>query len=311
MKPFDFLRRYPPYSQLICFIFITLASLMFTLFLGLLIGVPFFGMGILNNLGEMANLSNPLSISLLKYLQIINQLGMFIFPPIFFAWIISDKPSSYLNISVKPKIYTLFTAGILMFLALPLINYFSEINSMMKLPHGMAGIENWMKDSEKNATQLTDAFLNVKNGGGFAVNMLMIAILPAIGEELVFRGVLLRLLKNWIKNIHWAIVVSAIIFSAFHLQFYGFIPRLMLGILFGYLCYWTGSLWVPIFVHFVNNGTTVVVSYLSQTGLIQAKAEELGSTSSIPIILGSLIASSFLIASIYYFEKKSRNYFRL
>jgi len=311
MKPFDFLRRYPPYFQLICFCLIALFSLMLTLFLGLLAGVPFFGTAILNNLAEISNLSDPHAVSLFKYLQIVNQIGMFVFPPLIFAWIISDKPLSYLSLTSKPKLFTLLTVGIIMFLAVPLIDYFSEINSLMKLPHFMAGIENWMKESEKNAAQLTDSFLNVKSVGGLAVNMLMIAILPAIGEELVFRGILLRLLKSWMRNNHWAVIISAIIFSAFHLQFYGFLPRLMLGIFFGYLLVWTGSLWVTIFVHFINNGTTVIVSYLVQNGLTQINVEKIGSASSLPIVLGSLIATSLLIWSIYYYEKKTGNYFRL
>ena len=152
-----------------------------------------------------------------------------------------------------------------------------------------------MKATEKEAAKLTEAFMQMPTVGSFLFNMLMIAVLPAIGEEFMFRGLIQRLLKEWLGNIHVAILIAALLFSAMHMQFYGFLPRLMLGIVFGYLFYWTGSLWIPIFAHFIQNGLVVTVTYLGQQGIIGGDYENFGSTGNIPVILVSLIISAFIL----------------
>jgi membrane protease YdiL (CAAX protease family) len=125
--------------------------------------------------------------------------------------------------------------------------------------------------------------------------MLMIAILPAIGEEFMFRGLIQRLLKDWLGNIHLAIFISALLFSAMHMQFYGFFPRMVLGIMFGYMFYWTGSLWIPIFAHFIQNGLVVTVTYLGQQGIIGGDYENFGSTDNFLVILVSLLISAIIL----------------
>lgn len=189
-----------------------------------------------------------------------------------------------------------------MFAALPLINWMVTVNEMMKLPVSLKGMEEWMQAAEQEAAKLTAVFLNVKSPGGFLVNMLMIAILPAIGEELMFRGLIQRLLKDWLKNIHVAVFISALLFAAMHLQFYGFLPRMALGVLFGYLFYWTGTLWVPIFAHFVNNAAAVIVSYMSQTGTIKGNYENFGSTENAGYLIASLAVGGILLFLIYRFR---------
>ena len=107
----------------------------------------------------------------------------------------------------------------------------------------------------------------------------MVAVLPAIGEELLFRGVIQKIFINWTKNAHWGIWISAILFSAMHLQFYGFVPRMLLGVAFGYLLVWSGSMWLPIAAHFFNNGIAVIAMYLIDKGLLSPEVETFGTTS--------------------------------
>ena len=126
---------------------------------------------------------------------------------------------------------------------------------------------------------ITEAFLNVKTIPGLAFNIFMIAFLPAIGEELLFRGVIQRIFTNMTKNFHWGIWISAILFSALHMQFYGFVPRVLLGAIFGYLLVWSGSMWLPIVGHFLNNAFAVVGMYLINNNLLSPKLEEIGSNS--------------------------------
>jgi len=127
----------------------------------------------------------------------------------------------------------------------------------------------------------------------------MIAIIPAIGEELFFRGVMQRIFSDWFKNMHVAIFFTAFLFAAIHMQFYGMLPRMMLGVLFGYLYYWTGSLWVPVFAHFLNNGAAVIVSYLSSRGFISSGYEDFGATNNFFLIAGSIVFTSFLLFMVY------------
>ena len=186
-----------------------------------------------------------------------------------------------------------------MFAALPLINEMVSVNEMMKLPEFLKGMEDWMKSAEEEAAKLTEVFMKMPTLSAFLFNLLMIALLPAIGEELLFRGRLQRLLKEWLKNIHVAIFISAFLFSALHMQFYGFLPRMFLGVLFGYLFYWSGSLWVPVCAHFINNGAAVIVAYLGQRGILGGDYENFGTTDSAILILLSIFVTGCCLCLIY------------
>jgi hypothetical protein len=173
----------------------------------------------------------------------------------------------------------------------------------MHFPEWMSGIENWMKDSEDKAAELTEAFLKVDTIWGLFFNIFMIAILPAVGEELLFRGVIQRIFTNMTKNNHWGIWISAILFSALHLQFYGFIPRMLLGVLFGYLLVWSGSMWLPIAAHFVNNGVAVVAMYLIDKGNLNPEVENVGSTSGSYYI--AVISLLFVCVLLWVFKRQN------
>ena len=138
------------------------------------------------------------------------------------------------------------------------------------------GLEQWMRDSEENAKVLTESLLKMDSFGLLLSNMIVIAILPAIGEELFFRGTIQQLIQRSSKNPHIAIWVTAFLFSALHMQFLGFIPRMLLGALFGYLFYWSGNLWLPIIGHFINNGFAVMATYMIQQNKIGNQIETVG-----------------------------------
>ena len=134
-----------------------------------------------------------------------------------------------------------------------------------------------MKASEEQAAALTEAFLKMSTPGELIFNLFMIALIPAIGEELLFRGIVQNIFSRWLKNNHAAVWFTAILFSAMHMQFYGFIPRLMLGAMLGYLLVWSGNLWWPIIAHFVNNAAAVIFSYLFQNKFIDLDPDTIGS----------------------------------
>ena len=183
------------------------------------------------------------------------------------VWITEDKlnplKQMLLNkgLSLKHGLIALFFAVA----ALPMISLLAEWNKGMELPSFLASMEEMMRQMEESAKEVTDQFLNTSSVGMMFVNLFVIALLPAVGEEMMFRGWLQRVLGKSV-NYHTAIWVSAFVFSAIHFQFYGFIPRMLIGAALGYLYYYTGSLWMPIIAHFVNNAAAVVTAFLSYNG---------------------------------------------
>lgn len=247
-----------------------------------------------------------ISLGFLRTFQIINQIGIFIFPPIAFAWLISERPLNFLGIS-KPRAGQMILAIIAVLSIAPVINVLVQWNEGLTLPHMFRGIENWMRNTEENAARLTENFLNAGNPADLALNLLMIGILPALGEELLFRPAFIGVLKKMFRNVHWPVMISAIVFSAFHLQFFGFFPRLVLGILMGYLYVWSGSLWVPALAHFVNNSVVVVVSWLFQNQYVEKNLTDLEGAGSWPYVAISVVLTALVMTGVYISGKRSRD----
>ena len=278
---------------------------------GIVLAIPFFGSNILDLISGLSDYSNSESINALKYFQIINQIGIFILPAIFYSYLDKRNVTSTLKLNIKPKIITLIFASILIFISIPFVDWMISVNQSMKFPEFLGNLENWFRESEDQATALTELFLKVNTIGGLLFNIFMIGIMAAISEELLFRGVLLKLFAEWTKNIHLAVIFSAILFSAFHLQFYGFLPRFMLGVLLGYLFVWSKSIWVPIFIHFLNNTIAIIVSFLFNKGVISFGIESVESYDN-SVYWGSILLIIIFIILIFLNEKKktSKNLIR-
>jgi membrane protease YdiL (CAAX protease family) len=226
---------------------------------------------------------------------------VFIIPPFIVAWFLHDRPSVFLQYRKLPDLKSvLFVIAIISF-SNPLINWLTEINSKLSLPEFMSSVEIWMQDSEKQANQVTEAFLSTSSLITVFSNIVMIAILPALGEELLFRGIVQQLIKKIAGNAHAAIWISAAIFSALHMQFFGFLPRMVLGAMFGYMLEWSGTLWLPIIAHFVNNATAVIAYYLMQKGLIGNGIDKTGTSSdgSSYLVLVSIIFLFVFFRALY------------
>jgi len=206
----------------------------------------------------------------LKWLQLCQTLGTFLLPPIICAWIWDEnrKPFRWLKMDQKVGWKSIVWAVGIMVCAIPAINLLADLNSRVDLPESLDFIEQIFRRQEDAAAALTERFLKADNVWGLLINIGLLAFLPALSEELSFRGTLQQILgRNQVKEsrVHIAIWVTAFVFSAIHLQFYGFVPRLLMGALFGYVFVWSGSLWVPIVMHFTNNGLAVLFYYLFDT----------------------------------------------
>jgi membrane protease YdiL (CAAX protease family) len=190
-------------------------------------------------------------------------------PALVFAKLDSNKMVAYLSLHKKPFFYSLICAVLIMLCAQPLINWMAELNSQMPAPA-------WMHQSEKDAAEVTKIFLQMDGINDLLINLFMIALIPAIGEELLFRGLFQPLFHKLTNNPHLGIWLSAILFSALHMQFLGFFPRMFMGAAFGYLLLWSGSLWLPMIGHFVNNAGAVLIAYLIQKNGISQEVETVG-----------------------------------
>ncbi len=226
---------------------------------------------------SMLNMSDNMSASALNSLKII-QMGSSIFgflvPAIFFAKVIVRQPVPYLKANWRFPLILLLLVFFIMLISTPLMELVITFNQKMVLPPFLKGVERWMRNMEDTAGKQTEILLQMKTPATFLINLLMIAILPAVSEEFIFRGCFQQIFTGWTKSLHWGVWLSAALFSFIHFQFFGFLPRMLLGVFFGYFAAWSGSIWPGVLGHFLNNGIAVIVSYLYQNKLINVNPDQ-------------------------------------
>ncbi len=296
--------HYHPIIQLVFLVLIAIVFGLIAAILGMVIYFVFFG-----NMG-MADLLSQNSMSdiwALRLIQIGSSVGMFILAPLVFVKLDNYKPVTYLHFKPSLKFPLLILIIAIMLFSMPVFELIASINQKMHLPDFLKNVEIWMKEKEDQAAELTKQLLVMKSFSDLAVNLLMIAIIPAIGEELMFRGVIQNILGKWFNNKHAAIWITAVFFSAIHVQFFGFFPRLFLGALFGYILIWGKNIWLPIIAHFMNNGLAVILAYTMQQ---QGKnINEIEKAEIFPIagyIFSAIILVVLLI--VYYKQAKTFNF---
>lgn len=231
-------------------------------------------------------------LNILRISQIGSQLFTFVLPPLLYACLVKEKPMKSLSFCKTPLPY--FIIGFVMMYAItPLNNIFGVWNAGLELPESMAALEEMMKNMQESATQLTEKMLNVSNISGLIINLFMIAGLAAFGEELLFRSLLQPFLIKICKNAHLGIFLASAIFSFIHFEFYGFLPRLVLGLLLGYMFFYSKSIWVPMLMHFANNATAVVIYYLNNKGITNIDVDGPTETNIVYVLL-SIVAMTVL-----------------
>lgn len=296
----SYLKHLHPSTKLFFAIMIVFFSILVFTLIGFFVAIPLFDQDISV---LIKGISAQDDINLLKFLQVFQSVGAFIVPPVVLALFFADDMMNYLKINKYPGSLNILLVVLIMFSGIPFINYLVVLNENMNLPDFLGPVERWMRNMEDTAGELTENFLAASNFRQYMVNMVVMALLPAIGEELLFRGILLRLFSEWTKKAFLGILISAFLFSAIHMQFYGFIPRFLLGIVFGYMLVWSGSLWMPVIAHFFNNGLAVTIYYLSspQQNLYE-KMDNIGAEGQMSAfwVIASLL---IMIICIYFFYK--------
>ena len=202
-------------------------------------------------------------IALMKFTQAFSSIGLFVLPPFIFARITGTKAIHFLKLDQRPYALLVLFSCILMFFQLPWINALGNWNDSIEW-HGMLRpLYESLRTKEDAAARLIEQFLYMPSPLELLQSLVVVALIPALGEELLFRGVVQPLVSKS-YGIHAGVWITAFAFSFIHFQFFGFFPRLLLGALLGYLAVWSGSLWYAIAAHFANNAMAVLGYYGEQ-----------------------------------------------
>ena len=222
----------------------------------------------------------------------------FILPAIVAMVLFYRRPWHAMCLDRAPSWRALLVVVLFYIVSLPAMNWLVALNEGMSLPSWMSGVEQMMRSLEDSAAETTKQLLDIHSVGELLACILVVGVMAGLSEEILFRGAMQRTMQDSRLGTHAVVWIVAIIFSAFHMQFYGFIPRMVLGLWLGYLLVWTGSLWVPIIAHTLNNSTVVFCSYLANKGVIP---EDFGDNLGLPVDGGfpwiaiiSLLASTAL-----------------
>lgn len=288
-----------PFASFVFLLMLVLCGAIVFSLLGLLLGGLVYGT---DDLLKAA--TGQAQVGFLKVLQIASGIGTFIIPAWFFARSENQNAAAYLKLNTPFYPLLIIITLATMFSSAALLEWTVGLNQKMHLPEFLQGLEQWMRLQEDKMAELTRQLLSMNSIADLLINLLMIALIPAIGEELIFRGAVQKIFTRWTQNQHLGIWIAAIIFSAIHLQFYGFLPRMLLGALFGYLLLWSNNLWFPIIGHFINNATAVIAAYIYQRqGLTIEQSLDPQTAVSTPVYLMSLF---FTTATLWIFYKYSR-----
>lgn len=244
--------------------------------------------------------SGEVTATALKLMQAINHAGTFLFSGLIYLLLVHPKELKELNRG-KMGLAVWGAAVLLVVVSAPWITWLYEWNRAISLSP-FDSVETWLKQAEERAENLMGVFLRDSSAGGILSNIFIVCVLPAIGEELLFRGVFQKIFRDWTGNAHLSIFITSVLFSALHLQFFGFFPRLALGMLFGYLYHFSGNLWLPVAAHFANNSLALLAASLYEKGMTGTRPETFGGTD-LPLV--NIASFVLTLALLYWYYLKS------
>ena len=290
-------RNLPPGRSIILLLIYFFIGLFVGQFLAVLCSMALFGLGFDETQNIAGNLQHPDARNILFTLQFFSAVGGFLLGPLYYMYKWEQRTVSALINKRGASIIPL-TLAVVITLSFMMVNsILIEWNANITLPETFKSVEAWAKGQEAYMQQLTEHLTTFPSTLDFVVAFIIIALLPAFGEELLFRGLMQPLLRLKLGNAHVAIWLTAFIFSAIHFQFYGLFPRLFLGALFGYLYYWSGNLLMPILGHFINNGFSLLLSYFHQRELTELDISNMeafsGRTIAVFLFLGIAAAVAY------------------
>ena len=219
------------------------------------------GKGILTMQTDMFD---PKYVNVIRVVQLVSTFFIFFVPAIITASILNRKPFRFLGYN---DWFDAKTAGItllVMLVSLPLVGALTELNKMIPVPASMETLFRQMEDAYEKQVKIMS---KMDGFGDYFLSIIVMALGPAIFEETFFRGGLQNILHKWTGRKWMPLIITSVVFSAIHFSYYGFIPRMALGIILGLLYLRSGSLWMSILAHFINNAFVVtVIFYLTSQG---------------------------------------------
>ena len=264
-----------------------------------------YGIGYLWSTGSENLLQSVGSMRIVQWLQ---SLFGLLLPALIAAYLFSPSMLKYLSLNNGVQFRLMGWSVLAYLFFMPVLNVVVSWNERIQLPDFLNGVETWMKTMEENSRAVMEQMLATDSMGGLLLNLLLIAVVTGICEELLFRGVVQRLFYDRYKNVHIAVWATAFIFSAIHVQFYGFFPRLLMGAFFGYMLAWSGSIYVPIVLHIFNNALVVVSDDWVKRGLVESNTIETIGTNSETYIYAVLGGILTIVAISYIYRSATKLY---
>lgn len=243
-------------------------------------------------------------VDILLYMQGVSTIGTFLIPAMVASYLISPYPSAYLGLEVFPK-----KAGLIIILLLVLTlsgtvisDSLYKLSTAIPFPESWSGLKEYLDGAQNAMEDQMASFLNMQNPSDFLMVLMVMAVLPAVCEESLFRGILQPLFIRACKSAGWGIIISSLLFGLLHQQFYSFLSIFALSVVLGYLRFWTKSLWVSVVMHFFNNASIVIAIYFFDLSL-----DELSSSSNswdLFYISAGVMVFSLCLFALYKFSRE-------
>ncbi len=285
--------NFKPYQKLLLLLLVFVGFFIIVPITLMLLGVVIWGRDVLLTTG-----ADDRPLSYLIFFQFSTQILVFAGSALFFALIVSKKPLSFLKVNTRTNFRFLLFSSIAMVLVIPLSGWLQQICLDASYPVSWQPAIDALKQQEEVSNNLMMRFLNVEGLSWLLFNVLFLAVVPAVCEELLFRGALIGVLRQIFKNKHVVVLISAVIFSAIHFQFFSFFSRLVLGLVLGYLFVFSGSILPSIIAHFTNNALSVIAFYFSN----RTSLNDVGTMDNLWIVAVSTIAA---VATLIWLNKHS------
>jgi len=250
--------------------------------------------------------------AVLRIAMMLQDILVFILPALVTALVSTRLPARLLAVDTPPPGIPLVLALCGLIVSVPAMNSVIAWNEGVHLPESLSSVENTLRELENNAKAVTDSLMAGASVPSLLVSILIIGVFAGFSEELFFRGAFQRIAGANGMNHHAVIWITAFVFSLFHFQFFGFVPRMLLGAYFGYLLFWTRSLWVPVIVHIFNNSMVVYTTWkeAGDPGIL-SDLDKLGTSdpdagTNLLVVSVSLVLTVIILRAIYKMSQRNR-----
>ncbi len=240
-------------------------------------------------------------IRIVKLLQLFQSVFVFVIPSVIAAFLFFPSHLSSLYGGNRVNLYIILASGLAIFISQYFIGWTGYVNSQLVLPESWEMISKWIEQTEKEALEITMQLTGSNSGTGFLVNIIILAVVPAIGEEWLFRGHIQRYFGEWMGGVHLPVFATSVLFAAMHLQFMTFLPRFFLSVILGYMFFYGGNLWYSIIGHFINNFLALLM--MRNVEEVTTVTNSLESQPDIPFSLGVLFSFLGVIALLFFIRR--------